>query len=106
MGLSQAAIFLLTFLAFGVLVFIVKQNRNLDQDVIEYKFGFKDFEEEDSDDPKQSSTLLHVKQVLKKVDNNEFTSVFIDYPKNVCTLFGRRSRCSVIILHFRDLTIS
>jgi hypothetical protein len=91
MGLSQASIFLLTFLAFGALVFIVKKNRNLDQDVIEYKFGFKEFEDDYDDNPSQyqESGLLHVQQVLKKVDNNEFTSVFIDFPKNVSGSFQK-----------------
>lgn len=49
MGISQPAIFLLTFLVFMVLVIILKRNRQLDQEVVVYSIGSVEFEENGND---------------------------------------------------------
>lgn len=71
MSLSQGTIFLLAFLFVGILVVVVKKNRNLDQNVVVYSIGFKEFEEEHGEDNEHEvSGLLHVSQVLQKADRS------------------------------------
>lgn len=70
MSISQVTIFILTFLLVGILVIVVKKNRNLDQNVVVYSLGFKEFEDNSVDDEHEISGLLHVSQVLKKAESN------------------------------------
>lgn len=91
MGLnfSQGSIFLLTFLVITILVVIVKKNRNLEQDVVVYSLGFKEFEQHGDDDEHEVSGLLHISQVLKKADTSSgnLTVVTLSNRAVSCKLF-------------------
>lgn len=84
MTLSQFSIFLFTFIAFGVFVAVVRKHRNLKKDVVIYSLGNKDFLTDD-DDEHRSHGLLHVSQVLRKVNDEEDDLIVIEvpFPKNV-----------------------
>lgn len=83
MTLSNFTIFLLTFLAFGGVVVIFKRHKTAEKDVIIYSLGNKDYLKED-DDEHSVHGLLHVSQVLRKVqDEDDLTVVNVPFPKNV-----------------------
>jgi hypothetical protein len=83
MALSQFSIFILTLLAFGALVVIVKKHRNLEKDVIVYSLGNKDYFLEE-DEEHSVHGLLHTSQILRKVSEDEDLAVIeVPFPKNV-----------------------
>lgn len=84
MGLSQASIFLLAFLTIAVLVLLIKKNRPVEQDVVVYSLGFKEFEETGNDEEHKISGVLHVSQIVKKAaPGGNLTVVNVDFPMNV-----------------------
>lgn len=84
MGISQASVFLLTFLTIAVLVVLIKKNRKLEQDVVVYSLGFSEFEETGNDDEHEVSGVLHVSQVVKKAETDgNLTVIHVDFPMNV-----------------------
>ena len=69
MVLTKASIFILTFVIAAVLVIIIKKNRNMEQEVVVYFIGFKEFEEQGKDEEHEVSGQLHVTQVVKKLED-------------------------------------
>lgn len=81
MTLSQFSVFLLTFIAFGLIVVFVKKNKQLEKDVIAYSIGDKDFIGDDDDE--NMHKLLHVAQIVRRVTPNELAVIEVPFPKNV-----------------------
>lgn len=81
MTFSQFTVFLLTFIAFGLIVVFVKKNRHLEKDVITFSIGDKDFIGDNDDE--NMHKLLHVAQIVRKVTPNELVVVEVPYPQNV-----------------------
>ena len=82
MTLSQFSIFLLTFTAFGLFVVFVKRNRNLGKDVVTYSIGDKNFLDKNQDE--NVHKLLHVAQIVKKVESDDDLEVVeVAFPQNV-----------------------
>lgn len=68
MGVSQAAIFVSTFLVVLVLVVILKtKERDM---LVSYSIGYPEFEVEGEDDQHDFSGLLHVSQYVKKAEDD------------------------------------
>ena len=87
MTLSNFTVFLLTFIAFGTFVVIFRRHKNSQKDVIIYSIGNKDFLLEE-DNEHSIHGLLHVAQVVRKVNNDDdLTVVQIPFPKNVSTKY-------------------
>lgn len=84
MTLSQFSVFLLTFIAFGLVVIFVKKHRNLEQDVVTFLIGDKDFIGPNEDE--NLHKLLHVAQVVRKVKENELEVIEVPFPYNVSNL--------------------
>lgn len=83
MTFSNFTVFLLTFIAFGTFVVIFRRHKNSQKDVIIYSIGNKDFLIEEDNDHSVHG-LLHVSQIVKKVDDDDdLTVVQIHFPKNV-----------------------
>jgi hypothetical protein len=81
MTLSQFSVFLLTFIAFGVIVVFVKKHRNSEKDVITFSIGEKEFIGINEDE--NLHKLLHVAQIVRKIKPNELEVVEVPFPQNV-----------------------
>lgn len=69
MGVSQAAIFVFTFLVIFILVVLLKTgSRN--NDIVAYSIGYSEFEVEGEDEHHDFSGLLHVSQLVKRAETD------------------------------------
>jgi Ca2+/Na+ antiporter len=68
MALSKFSIILLTLIVYLVLMIIVKRNRDHHEKVVVYSIGQTEFETSTNDNNFPVFGVLHIEQVLKKVD--------------------------------------
>ena len=84
MAVSQAFIFFSTFAAMLVLILLMKKQRNLEENVVVYSVGDPKFEDKPPDSKYEQTGLLHVSEVMKKVNEpGELVVHHEPFPQNV-----------------------
>lgn len=75
MALSKFSIFLLTLIVYLLLLIVVKRTREHQEKVLVYSIGQAEFESSKNDHHYVMQGLLHIEQVVQKVDGSGNLSV-------------------------------